>query len=71
MVAFTTATNYYSEEKLREEKHQPLSAKVWNSGIKAEQNLVQQYSPIEKGRYQHTGNGRGLKKFGSLRVPIS
>ncbi len=30
MVAFTTVT---SEQKLRKEKHQPLSAKVWNSGI--------------------------------------
>ncbi len=35
MVAFTTATNSYSEQKLREEKHQPLSAKVWNSEIQA------------------------------------
>ncbi len=40
MVAFTTATNCYSEQKLREEKHQPLSAKVWNSGITSVDSLA-------------------------------
>ncbi len=34
MVAFTTQQIVIvSKLKLREEKHQPLSAKVWNSGI--------------------------------------